>query len=148
MKHPKRQKLCAALARALGAGMAASLAITAAHAQQAQKVEKIEVTGSNIKRVDTETPAPVQVITRQDIERTGKSTVADVIRTLPSDNNGSIPLSFGTGFAAGASGISLRGLTANSTLVLVNGRRTSPYGLADDGQRTFVNLNTIPLDAV
>jgi len=144
----KRKSLSSALARALGAGVAVSLAMTAAHAQQAQKVEKIEVTGSNIKRVDTETPAPVQVITRQDIERTGKSTIADVIRELPSDNNGSIPLSFGSGFAAGASGISLRGLTANSTLVLINGRRTAPYGLADDGQRNFVNINTIPLDAV
>jgi iron complex outermembrane receptor protein len=148
MKHIRRQKLSGALAHALGAGVAASLAITGAYAQQAQKVEKIEVTGSNIKRVDTETPAPVQVITRQDIERTGKSTIADVIRELPSDNNGSIPLSFGSGFAAGASGISLRGLTANSTLVLINGRRTAPYGLADDGQRNFVNINTIPLDAV
>ena len=101
----KRKSLSSALVQALGAGVAVSLAMTAAHAQQAQKVEKIEVTGSNIKRVDTETPAPVQVITRQDIERTGKSTIADVIRELPSDNNGSIPLSFGSGFAAGASGI-------------------------------------------
>ena len=36
----------------------------------------------------------------------------------------------------------------NSTLVLINGRRTANYPLADDGERGFVDLNTIPLDAV
>ena len=52
------------------------------------------------------------------------------------------------GFAAGASGISLRGLGAASTLVLMNGRRMAPYGLADDGQKQFSDLNVIPADAV
>ena len=71
-----------------------------------------------------------------------------MILGLNATNNGSIPLSFGIGFAAGASGVSLRGLGPNSTLVLLNGRRMAPYGLADDGQRTFVDLSTIPLEAV
>ena len=59
-----------------------------------------------------------------------------------------LPTAFGIGFAAGASGVALRGLTVNSTLVLIDGRRAAPYALADDGQRSFVDLNTIPLDAV
>jgi iron complex outermembrane receptor protein len=120
----------------------------AAAAQQAQKVEKIEVTGSNIKRVDSEQASPVTIVRREDIEKSGATSISDVIRALPLDNNGSISDSFGIGFAAGSSGVSLRGLTVNSTLVLLNGRRMAPYGLADDGQRSFVDLNSIPLDAV
>ena len=59
-----------------------------------------------------------------------------------------MPKNFGAGFASGASGISLRGLGAASTLVLLNGRRIAPFGLADDGQKVFSDLNLIPLEAV
>jgi iron complex outermembrane recepter protein len=59
-----------------------------------------------------------------------------------------VPTTFGNGFAPGASGISLRGMGAASTLVLINGRRIAPYGLADDGQKVFTDLNVIPLEAV
>ena len=64
---------------ALAAAIAAA-GVLPLWAQQAQKVEKIEVTGSNIKRVDAEGPAPVQVLSRQDIERSGANTVSDVLR--------------------------------------------------------------------
>ena len=74
--------------------------------------------------------------------------MAEVIQALPINNNGSVPTTFTNGFAAGASGASLRGLTVNSTLVLVNGRRLAPYGLADDGQRNFADLSSIPLELV
>ncbi|MEE7546212.1 TonB-dependent receptor, partial [Xanthomonas sp. Kuri4-1] len=88
------------------------------------------------------------VVTRQEIDRTGKTTVAEYLQTLTSDGSGSIPKSFGNGFAGGGAGISLRGLGAGSTLVLLNGRRMATYGLADDGQKVFTDLSTIPLDAV
>jgi iron complex outermembrane recepter protein len=113
-----------------------------------QKQERIEVTGSSIKRTDTETASPVQVITREEIQRTGKSSIAEVIRGISSDNSGTISNAFTGGFAAGAAGVSLRGLGVNATLVLVNGRRMATYGLADDGQRSFVDLNSIPLETV
>jgi iron complex outermembrane recepter protein len=113
-----------------------------------QALEKIEVTGSNIKRVDSETSSLVQVITRTDIERTGKQSISEVLRGITGDNQGSLPTTFSAGFASGAAGVSLRGLGLNSTLVLVNGRRLAPYGLADDGARVFADLNSIPLEAV
>ena len=113
-----------------------------------QELQRVEVTGSNIRRVQTETAAPVQTLTREDIDRSGKSSVAELLQTLSVDNQGSVPTTFGNGFAAGASGISLRGLGTASTLVLVNGRRVAPYGLADDGQKVFTDLNMIPLEAV
>ncbi len=113
-----------------------------------QELQRVEVTGSNIRRVQSETAAPVQILTREDIDRSGKSSVAELLQTLSVDNQGSVPTTFGNGFAAGASGISLRGLGTASTLVLVNGRRVAPYGLADDGQKVFTDLNMIPLEAV
>ena len=85
MKQLKRKPLSGALVQALGAGVALSVIATGAAAQQTQKVEKIEVTGSNIKRVDMETVAPVEIITRDQIERSGMPTVADVIRNIPAD---------------------------------------------------------------
>ena len=138
----------------LAAGIAAALFAPFAFAQEAApadettNLDKIVVTGSNIPRTNTETASPVQVITRQEIDRTGKNTVAEYLQTLTADGAGSIPRSFGNGFAGGGAGVSLRGLGAGSTLVLLNGRRLAPFGLADDGQKVFTDLSTIPLEAV
>ncbi len=129
-----------------------ALALAAASAlfapAAAQEVQRIEITGSNIRRVQAETASPVQTLTREEIARSGKSSVAELLQSLSVDNQGSVPNSFGAGFASGAAGISLRGLGAASTLVLINGRRIAPYGLADDGQKVFADLNIIPLEAV
>lgn len=141
----KRSKLSLALSVAFSAGFAMHALPAGA---QTQSLERVEVTGSNIKRVDTETSSPILVVTRAEIESSGKVTLAEIIQALPINNNGSVPTSFGNGFAAGASGASLRGLSVNSTLVLINGRRLAPYGLADDGQRNFSDLSSIPLDLV
>jgi iron complex outermembrane recepter protein len=151
MKDIKRKKLANALVQALGAGVALSVVVTGAMAQQAQKVEKIEVTGSNIKRVDTETAAPVQIITREEIERTGKTTITELLRQLPQNLTGGLnDLTGSNSFSSGASTISLRGLGSTATLVLLNGRRIAPYGLADPnfGQSAVVNLDALPLDVV
>ena len=117
-------------------------------AQASSSLQRVEITGSNIRRTDTETASPVQTITREEIQNSGKASVAEYLQTLSVDNQGSVPTTFGNGFAPGASGISLRGMGAASTLVLINGRRIAPYGLADDGQKVFTDLNVIPLEAV
>ncbi|MFC5743162.1 TonB-dependent receptor plug domain-containing protein [Dyella tabacisoli] len=116
--------------------------------QQAKQLQTITVTGSAIPRVDVETPSPVTVITAAQIQRSGLTTVADVVRSISADNSGSIPNSFTAGFAAGAAGVALRGLTVNSTLVLIDGHRSATYAVSDDGIRNFVDLNTIPLAAI
>lgn len=131
------------MAALLGSGLAAGTGAT-----WAQDTQRVEVTGSNIRRVQSETASPVQTVTREDIEKSGKASVAELLQTLSVDNQGSVPTTFGSGFASGASGISLRGLGAASTLVLVNGRRVAPYGLADDGQKVFADINMIPMEAV
>ena len=141
----RQSKLSLALTMAFAAGVGVRALPAWA---QTQTLQRVEITGSNIKRVDVETSSPVLVVTRADIESSGKVSLAEIIQALPVNNNGSVPTTFGNGFAAGASGASLRGLTVNSTLVLVNGRRLAPYGLADDGQRNFADLSSIPLDLV
>ena len=137
MKHPtylRSNRLSAAITGNLSRllllplTLATTASLAMAQEQQATNLDRITVTGSNIPRATTETASPVQVITRQEIDRTGKATIAEYLQTLTSDGAGSIPKSFGTGFAGGGSGISLRGLGAASTLVLLNGRRMAPCG--------------------
>ena len=144
----KKTKLCTGLMVACGGVLLSAGQSSFAQAQSTQTLERVTVTGSNIKRTDTETASPVQVLTRQDIEKTGKQSIQEVLRGVTADGQGSIPSSFSNGFASGSAAVSLRGLGVNSTLVLVNGRRMTTYGLADDGLRNFVDINSIPLEAV
>ncbi|MGJ4804891.1 TonB-dependent receptor [Luteimonas sp. SDU82] len=139
---------CAIAASALGLACAHAQDVPATTTEDTTTLDRIEVTGSRIRRVDTETASPVQTIQREDIDRTGKATLGEFLQTLAVDGSGSVPKSFGAGFASGASGVSLRGLGAGSTLVLVNGRRIAPYGMADDGQKVFTDLSIIPMEAV
>jgi iron complex outermembrane receptor protein len=111
-------------------------------------MQRVEVTGSSIKRATAETASPVQVVSREDLAKSGKGTVAEYLQTLTADGAGSLPTGFGNGFAAGSTAISLRGLGATSTLVLLNGRRMAPFARADDGQKSFTDLSTVPMEAV
>jgi iron complex outermembrane recepter protein len=115
---------------------------------QAQPIERIEVTGSAIRRTDTETPSPVQVITAEELKRSGQTSISEVLRNVAANGAGSLSQSFDFAFAGGASGIALRGLFVGDTLVLIDGHRQAPYSISDDNQRNFVDVSNIPLDAV
>ena len=136
----KPKKLTVAVMAALGV-------VSLAQAQTAT-TDKTVITGSNIKRVDAEPVAPVDIITREQIEKSGLPTVAEVLRNIPANTGGSYSESFSNSFARGASGISLRGLGQKATLVLINGRRVSGFGFAQNLQDTFVDLNSIPTSAI
>jgi iron complex outermembrane receptor protein len=144
----KKTTLANSLLLAFGSTAALYGGAALAQTQSTQELQRVTVTGSNIKRTDTETASPVQVLTREDIEKTGKQSIQEVLRGITADGQGSISSSFSNGFASGSAAVSLRGLGVNSTLVLVNGRRMTTYGLADDGTRNFVDLNSLPLEAV
>src|SRR5690349_13750027 len=121
---------CGAPCMAAGASAAASSEALA----EPNSLPTVEITGTRLKRTDAQISSPVDVITREDIEASGKRTLSDVVRSISADNNGSISLGNVNGFAMGSSGAALRGLAVNATLVLINGRRMASYGLADDGQ--------------
>jgi outer membrane receptor protein involved in Fe transport len=99
--------------------------------------DTIVVTGSRIKRRDLETAAPVAVVGQEEVKLSGSVNVEQVLNTLPQVIPGST--SFSNNPGGGVSTLNLRGLGANRTLVLVNGRRWMFY---DTSQVT--DLNTIP----
>jgi len=111
--------------------------------------QRVEVTGSSIKRLDGETALPVQVIKREDIERTGVTTAAELLKTLSANT---APLSDGASITDGTSGqrgfngANLRGIGVSSTLVLLNGRRLANF--ATPGDSAGVDLNNIPAGAI
>ncbi|WP_374355272.1 TonB-dependent receptor [Chitinimonas sp.] len=110
-----------------------------------QKVEKIEVTGSNIKRVSKEGVSPVTTISREDISRSGATSVMDLMRKLTSaGGNGNETLN-NNSFRNGATEVNLRSLP---TLVLLNGYRLPSSGSDEYSGETSVDLNTIPLAAI
>lgn len=133
--------------------IASSLFCHAALAQQAtdntQQLERVEVTGSNIKRLASETSSPVQVYNRDEIRRTGGNTVRQVLDTMTATSSTELrDDGNNSSFASGASGVSMRGLGKGATLVLLNGRRVANYALADGAKETFVNIDSIPADVV
>ena len=116
----------------------------------ADETTDIVVTGSILRNADKVTASPVTSVSVENLDQRGISTIQDGLQSLASNNGPALTNSFTANgaFAGGASAVSLRGLSTNSTLVLFDGLRASYYPLADDGARNFVDLNTIPDDIV
>lgn len=106
-------------------------------------VARVEVTGSAIKRTESETALPISVLTRADLERTGATTAQDLVSLIPSNFGGGV-LAQNVGFTGNPSTANLRGLGSQYTLVLLNGRRVANYAFGSNP----VDLNSIPLSAI
>jgi len=133
--------LCAAVALALAAPQA--------WGQQAQKIEKIEVTGSNIKRVEGEGPSAIVVLTKEDIDKSGATNAYELLNLVAANNsagNVSIANTIGS-LTFSANTASLRGLQGGRTLVLLNGKRLNNFAGEIQGV-SGVNLTTIPFNAI
>ena len=117
-----------------------------------QKLEKVEITGSSIKRVQDEGAQPIQIISKADIDRAGITSAEQLVATISANGTGADNLSSNVGIQLGTTdrnnngntSANLRGLGASSTLVLLNGRRISTHG----AKANAVDLNSIPLAAV
>jgi len=130
---------------------AALLAVIAlpAQAQQEQKLERVEITGSSIKRVDAETALPVQTIKREDIAKAGVTTAAELLKNISAATanlGDGASITDNTGGQRGFNGANLRGIGVSSTLVLLNGRRLANF--ASPGDSAGVDLNSIPAGAI
>ncbi|PHY12724.1 TonB-dependent receptor, partial [Caulobacter sp. B11] len=113
-------------------------------------VEALVVTGSRIPRIATEGPAPVTVITAENIKAAGFNSVPDVLRSL-TQNGGETQTqqsSSGADWTPGAQQVDLRGLGPNHTLVLVNGRRIADFPLPFNGKSAFTDTSSIPLGMI
>jgi iron complex outermembrane receptor protein len=151
MKAARPQLLAIAVLRALGVGAATFSLVCAAPAlaQQAQKIEKIEVTGSNIKRVEGEGPSAIVVLTKEDIDKSGATNAYELLNLVSANNsagNVSIANTIGS-LTFSANTASLRGLQGGRTLVLLNGKRLNSFSGAIQGV-AGVNLTTIPFNAI
>ena len=133
------------LALMLGAGSAAAISAPAFSAEEgAEEVERIEVTGSRIKRSDLEGASPVTVMTTENMKIEGNFTVADALRNSNLNSFGSFSERSGSSAQSQAT-INLRGAGSNRTLVLLDGKRL-PGSPTLGGQSA--NLNSIPMAAV
>jgi iron complex outermembrane receptor protein len=120
---------------------------------QADKpMQRVEITGSSIKRIASEGALPVQTISLDQMEKQGITNAEQMMRLISANGTGADNMTSGNNvfgadadrLSGGASFASLRGLGPTGTLVLINGRRMAAYGLSGNA----VDLNTIPLAAV
>jgi len=146
---PRAVSLAAAIAAVLSLAPDLARAQESAPVADSKTLSTVVVTGSNLRRADAEGPNPVQVINREQLEASGKATVADVLRSISANTGNASNETSNSGWASGSAGIGLRGLSQKNTLVLLNGRRLANYGFPANGlSDTFVNLNALPLVAV
>lgn len=134
---------CAPAARKLTLS-AISLAVLTMLGQNAQaqaaeeQIQRVEVTGSSIKRLATEAALPVTTMKAEEFAKRGMTTLADVMMALPQS------ASLAPSNAGSGTNINLRGLGVNRTLVLLNGRRLANEAIADG----YANLDIIPMSAL
>lgn len=113
------------------------------------KIQKVEVTGSSIKRLASETSSPLQTITREMIEKTGVTTASELLTKISASAaalTDGVSFSDNGGTQRGFNGANLRGIGVSSTLILLNGRRLANF--ASPGSASGVDLNSIPSAAI
>ncbi|MDH3275565.1 MAG: TonB-dependent receptor [Gammaproteobacteria bacterium] len=142
----------------LSAGLVAVVLIldfTAMSAQvafaQDTQVEEVIVTGSRIGRSsDFESPSPMTTVDREYIDNSGYLNLQQLLEKVPAAGNGTFSTRGNNqdSTANGASAVSLRGLGADATLVLVNGRRVAISSFAESVTTNFVDINSIPVAAI
>lgn len=163
-KSPQISPLSAALALALVASAGAAHAqstpaqsedqdakaqTTASSTTQSGNLDTVTVTGSRIKRSQVEGPAPVTVISREQIDREGFQTVGDMLQSLAQSTTNSFTGDLATsGFTPNAQVVNLRNLGPGYTLTLINGRRPAQYPQPYNRDNNVVNVRSIPSSMV
>jgi len=117
-----------------------AMSATAVHAQTEQRVE---ITGSSIKRIASEGALPVITLSKEDIAKSGATSARELIQQLPSMQGFTTASDSINGDAGGTTTASLRNLGSIYTLVLLNGRRVAPFNTG-----STVNLEQLPLAAI
>lgn len=145
MTHMKNVKLTLA-----AIAVSSAFSATSVQAQENDSIEKISVTGSHIRRTDMEGPSPVASIDAAQIANTGVTDLIGLFSKLPISGQGTFSTQGNSSddTANGGSSVSLRGLGADSTLILVNGRRVSVSPFAKGIDTAFVDINNIPISAI
>lgn len=138
--------LCALISSLLSPYSAAQQSTTDV-ATTAPPIEKVTVTGSHIKRIQAEGPAPLEVITADDIKASGLDTLTEVLQSLTSVSGGYLD-NVVAGLTRSATTVNLRGIGDNRTLVLVDGVRVSKFPGSISGNRNSFDTDSLPSAAV
>ena len=136
-----RSAIAAAITSAFAPGVA--LAQDAAATAESTELEKVEVTGSRLGRADIEGALPVAVISREDIDRSGFTSVGELLRNTTFNSLGAFRAQSGSS-AQSLVAVDLRGLGSERTLVLIDGRRAPKAPYAPTAQ----DLNAVPIAIV
>jgi len=143
----KRTKVCSGLMLAFGGTLALTTPLAFGQAQA--QLERVEITGSSIRRIDAESALPVVVLKREEIVRSGATSITDLLNKMPTMQGQTVesgqvgPESFG--FA----GVSIHNIGETRTLVLLNGHRLAQFGGQTlTGSAAAVDLNSIPVSAI
>jgi len=138
------------IALSISTALLTAPSFSALAAEQNEEIERIEVTGSHIKRQDMEGPSPVTSLSQDDIQKSGVTDLISLFTKLPISGQGTFSTQANSSddTANGGSSVSLRGLGADSTLILINGRRVSVSPFAKGIDTSFVDINNIPLSAI
>lgn len=147
MRHKRRKITIAAAAVGLAFN---HINLMAQESSGDESIERIAVTGSLIKRINMEGPSPVTSIDATQIENTGVTDLIGLFTKLPISGQGTFSTQGNSSddTANGGSSVSLRGLGADSTLILINGRRVSVSPFAKGIDTAFVDINNIPIAAI
>ena len=141
--NPAPKALAVALAGA------AAISVSAVVLAQEAPIERIEITGSAIRRIEAETALPVTTLTREDIAKTGATTATDLLQMLPAMQGFVTSSDSVNGGGGGITTAALHSLPSKYTLVLVDGQRVATEQLNNSfGGGFATNLESIPLDAV
>jgi iron complex outermembrane receptor protein len=143
-----RTTICTAALLAMGSGVLVVPVSALAQEDGTQAAQRVEVIGSSIKRTEAATDAPIQTLSREDIAKTGATSVEELMRHITANNssNSTVAASASGATTGGISTISLRGLGPQHTLILINGQRSAPYG--DPVDSVSVDLDSIPVAAI
>lgn len=139
----RRTKVCSAVLVAIGS----AFTLGAAPVFGQQSLDRVEITGSSIKRLDVEGALPVQTLSKEEIKRSGVTSTEQLLQSITAASSmGSTANATGAGSSTyGLATVSLHGLGEERTLVLVNGRRLAIFAGAGVAA---VNVNVIPLAAI
>jgi iron complex outermembrane receptor protein len=141
----RRTKVCSGVLVALGG----ALSLGSAPVFGQQTFERVEITGSSVRRVDAEGALPVTVLKKEDIARTGATSVVDLLQKLPTVQGATSESDAVGGSTLGFAGISIHNIGETRTLVLLNGHRLSQFGGQTlTGFAAGMDLNAIPIAAI
>lgn len=135
----KKTRLSSAIALVYAGG----LALLAGTAVAQESLERVQITGSAIKRIESESAVPVTTLTQADIKKSGATTVTELIQAMPQMQGFTASSASVNGGGGGQTSAALHALDQKYTLVLLDGHRFAPFG--GDGS---VNLSSLPLDAI